>query len=168
MRTIRLIAVVTAVLAGGCTELPTVRHMEQKTFGEGQVALVRFDVQFPAYYSGFGEQTRRVVTNQSEWEAAWRQLWHNVRPIPDAPPVDFDREIVLLAAMGSRGTGGYTIHVEDAAVNGDHVTVRVIETSPGRGCGTTQAVTAPADVVKLTRTPLPIRFETVRSVHDCG
>jgi hypothetical protein len=166
MRTMHLVPLLVAVLAG-CSELPTVRQGERNVLDTQQVALVRFDAYFPAYNSGFGEPVRRVVDDAAEWEDAWRELWRSHNPVPPAPAVDFSREVVLLAAMGTRSSGGYSIHVEDAAAKGDHVTVRVIETSPGRACGVTAALTEPVDIVKLSRTPLPIRWETVKSVHDC-
>ena len=46
--------------------------------------------------------------------------------------------------------------------------VRVLETSPGSGCITLAAFTHPVDIVRLPRTPLPVRFHTVKTVHECG
>lgn len=164
----RLIPVL-AVLAGACSELPTLGQDPERNALEGEsVQLVRFEEYFPAYDSGFGEQARLVVQNQAQWEAAWQRTWHNHSPVPPAPAVDFGAHVVVLAAMGSRPTGGYSIRVEDAAARSDHVVVRVIETSPGRSCFTTQAFSEPVDIVKLPRTSLPVRFETVKTVHDCG
>lgn len=164
MRTIAVLA----VLAGACSELPTLGQDPERNTLEGEpVQLVRFAEYFPAFNSGFDQQTRLVVQNQAQWEAAWQRLWHNHWPVPATPAVNFETHVVVLAAMGSRATGGFRIQVDEAATRSDHVMVRVIETSPGRQCFTTQAFTEPVDAVKLSRTSLPIRFQTVSTVHEC-
>ncbi|HYR07775.1 MAG TPA: protease complex subunit PrcB family protein, partial [Longimicrobium sp.] len=131
------------------------------------VQLIRLQEYFPPHNSGFGEQARLVVTGQAEWETAWRRVWEGHSPVPAAPAVDFEREVVLVAAMGSRPNGGHHIQVKQAAAQADRVVVRVVETSPGKACFTTAAFTEPVDVVKLPRTPLPIEFQTVKAVHEC-
>jgi hypothetical protein len=164
-RTILLLA----ALAAGCAELPSISPAPDlgELVGE-PVQLVRLREYFPAYSSGFGVQARLVVTSQAEWEAAWQRVWHGSSPVPAAPVVDFEREVVLLAAMGSRSSGGYHVQVQQAVAQADRVVVRVIETSPGSGCITFAAFTEPVDIVKLPRTAVPIEFQTVTTVHECG
>jgi hypothetical protein len=157
-----------AALAAGCAELPlTGSDSELEELVGEPVQLIRLQEYFPLHDSGFGEQARLVVTSQAEWETAWRRVWHGHSPVPAAPAVDFEREVVLVAAMGGRSSGGYQIQVEKAAAQADRVVARVIETSPGKGCFTTAAFSEPVDVVKLPRTPLPIEFQTVKAVHEC-
>lgn len=168
MRTIHWITVTLAALLTACGELPfTTPGPERNELGGEPVQVTRLRADFPAYYSGLGEQARLVVKSQGEWEVVWRRMWSNHHPVPPAPPIDFDRELVLVAAMGSRATGGYAIRVTEAAALSDHVAVRVVETSPGGACVLTQAVTAPVDVVTLPRTPLPVRFRNEKAVHEC-
>lgn len=169
MRTRSLVILVAALLAGACGDTPTARQDPPlEALAGNPVQLARFTEYFPAYNSGFGQQTRLVVGSQAEWQAAWTRLWKNHAPVPPPPAVDFANEVVLLAAMGSRSSGGFTIRVQDAAARTDHVAVRVIETSPGGGCVVTGALSEPVDVVRLPRTALPVRWETVRAVHECG
>ena len=127
----------------------------------------RLEQQHPIYHSGIGQAARIVVADRGEWERVWARMWHNHHPVPPVPAVDFDRELVIVAAMGARHTGGYSIRVDEARSYGDHVTIHAVETSPGRGCVTTQAFTAPVDVVKIPRTAAEIRFRTSPVVREC-
>jgi hypothetical protein len=168
MRTRLLVTLAATLLAGACSEPPTARQDPvADALGGNPVQLVRFTQYFPADNSGFERQTRVVVSSQAAWEAAWRQIWKNESPVPPAPAVNFDTHVVLLASMGVRGSGGHTVRLAAAANRGDHVGVRVIETSPGSSCVTTAAITEPVDVVLLPRTPLPVLWETDRVVHEC-
>jgi hypothetical protein len=164
----RSLALLLAVLAAGCAELPSISPGPERDQLAGEaVQLTRLDQYFPPYNTGFEEQARLVVDSREAWEAAWVRVWKNHGEVPPAPAVDFSREIVLLAAMGVRYSGGHHVRMPAAAVQPNRVVVRVVETSPGSGCVTTAALTEPVDVVKLPRTPLPIEFQTVKTVHEC-
>ena len=166
----RLTVLLIATLAAGCAELPLVDPDPElgELVGE-PVQIIQLQEYFPRYDSGISEQARLVVTSQAEWEVAWGRVWHGHSPVPAAPAVDFDREVVLVAAMGARSSGGYHIQVTQAAAQADRVVVRVVESSPGRGCITTAAFSEPVDVVKLPRSPLPIVFQTMKVVNEeCG
>ena len=165
----RSIAAMLALLAAGCTELPSIlggpNHDE---LGGEPVQITRLQEHFPGFSSGITEPARLVVNSQTEWALVWRRMWQSHNPVPPAPVVDLSSETVLVTTMGGRPTGGYSIRVEEAAVVSGDLVIRVVETSPGRACVTTQAFTAPVDVVKVPRTGHSIRFETVKKVHDCG
>lgn len=99
-------------------------------------------------YSSYDEPARLVIRDAGEWT----QLWAEVAGQGSAPPsVDFTRDMVLVAAMGQRNTGGYSILVEGVFEAADGIYVQVLETSPGPRCVTTQALTAPLTVVTIPR-----------------
>lgn len=160
---------VLAAVAAGCAELPSIDPgLDQGDLGGQPVPVTRVHEAFPAAYSGFSQQTQLVVESRAEWEEVWRPLWGSADPAPAAPAIDFSRQTVVVAAMGTRATGGYVVRVEKAASQADHVVVQVVETSPSGGCPTTQAVTAPVDVVTVPRTSQPIRFRVVQMVRECS
>jgi KaiC/GvpD/RAD55 family RecA-like ATPase len=163
-RITRLTAVVLAVLAAACSDSssPLDPELDELEPGGAPVEVTRLHAR-PAFYTGFSEPARLVVDDQVELEQVWARLGTR----PENPVVDFGRELVLVAAMGGRPTGGYSVRVEEVRAYADHVTVHVVETSPGRSCVTTQALTAPAEAVKIPRTSLEVRFRTTQSVHEC-
>jgi hypothetical protein len=166
MKRILMMAVL-GVSAAGCSELtgalPGIRRSELP--GE-PVTLSRVQG-VPRHYSGMEERARLVVESADAWQAAWSRMHQGTAPSPAAPEIDFAREVVVVAAMGGRPTGGYSIEVSAAARQGGETTVRVVETSPARSCVVTQAITTPVDAVRLPRTALPVVFSEVQAVHRC-
>jgi hypothetical protein len=71
--------------------------------------------------------------------------------MPELPQVDFSREVVVVAALGQRPTGGFNILIESAAATRDGVTVSIRATAPGPGCGVTLALTQPVDIARMPR-----------------
>lgn len=120
------------------------------------------------FYSGVCAPSFRVIRTAEEWASAWAELAAGHDPIPTPPTVDFAAEMLLVATMGERITGGFVIDVERAAVQDGTLRVSVLETSPGPTCMTTQAITCPADVVRVPRRDGSVAFATRAAVHDCG
>lgn len=110
---------------------------------------VTMDTVLSASNSGIREQTRLLITNSSEWEQFWRQVYDSRTPVPEMPTIDFGNHVVVAAGMGGRNTGGYAIAVESVAVAGDTLYAKVQETSPGEGCMVTQALTQPVHAVRV-------------------
>lgn len=121
------------------------------------------------YYSDIGERTRRLIDSSSEWEAFWAAAHEGRTPTPETPSIDFDRNVVVAAAMGGRPTGGYTIGIEEVARSGDTLYARVRETSPGDGCTLTQAITHPLQAVRVPASDVSVLITVERtSTHDCS
>jgi hypothetical protein len=83
------------------------------------------------------------------------------------PRLEFDREMLLVAAMGARSSGGYRIEIVSATEHPTEIVARVVETAPGRRCGTIQAITEPADIVRLARSDKPVRWAVEQVVEEC-
>ena len=119
------------------------------------------------YFSGLDESQRAVVRDEAAWRGAWAAIWRRHSPEPPLPQVDFDREMLVIAALGTRPTTGYGILVDSAFAEGDGLLVRIRTVTPGPRCGTGQALTQPVDVARLTRTQGVVRFRDEPQVHDC-
>ena len=121
--------------------------------------------------SGFSTEEFRMVDNVSDWCRIWDTLYASYSPAPpcDTTLVDFAREVALLAAMGSRSSGGYTVQincVQSEDTPGD-IQVLVTESSPGPNCIVTAAFTSPATVVKVQRPVHTALFQRDTLVKDC-
>jgi protease stability complex PrcB-like protein len=119
-----------------------------------------------AFYSGLDKPDRIVVRDAVNWQIVWKDVWRGFSEVPPLPTVDFSREMILVAALGARSTGGYGIMI-DAANEADNggINVTVRSTSP-LNCLVTEAFTQPVDIARL---PMRGRVEfTERSeVHQC-
>ena len=111
-----------------------------------------------AQYTGLVQRQRAVIRDVQGWRAFWNQAHSTVMPQPPVPSVDFTRNVVVAAAMGTRSSGGYSIGIEQVYADGDHLHVVVAERSPGANCITTQALTAPVAAVRVPRVGASVSF----------
>ena len=119
------------------------------------------------YYSGLKAAERLVIRDEATWQTTWAAIWRNTTPGPALPAIDFEREMLVVAALGERSTGGFSIVVESASATGTALTVRIHSTAPGSSCLTTQAQTQPVDIARLPRIQGPVSFLDDASVVDC-
>jgi hypothetical protein len=117
-------------------------------------------------FAGYPGTERLVVKDAARWREVWAALQGGLRDAPP-PEVDFAREMVLVAALGSRPTGGFTVGFERPRLEGGVLVVDVVEGRPGPGCMVTQAFTQPVAVARLARHEGEVRFADVRRVNRC-
>ena len=112
-----------------------------------------------------GGQRFFLITGPSSWAKFLRQQ----RSQADAwPPVDWEREVVIVALMGGKRTGGYQITITGVEVRGAEVIVRVEERVPQPGEMVIQVLTSPYHAVTVPRDALPSGAFTVRFVSPSG
>ena len=113
---------------------------------------------------GPAEAGQQVVSTAAEWTALWGRVGGEA-PLPE---VDFAREEVIVAAAGTRPSGGHAIEVASVRDEGARRVVVVRETAPGSGCLNTQVLTEPADFVAVPkRAGAAYAFEKKRETTPC-
>lgn len=120
-----------------------------------------------AQYTGLAQRERTVIRDAQAWSRFWRQAHANVMPRPPVPSIDFTRNIVVAAAMGTRNNGGFGIEIERVYAVGDDLHVVVEERSPAPNCITTQALTAPVAAVRIPRVGAPVSFVERSRTFTC-
>jgi hypothetical protein len=118
--------------------------------------------------SGITRKDRIVIQDAAAWARIWPEVVGSHSPKPSLPAVNFEGEAIVIASMGRRSSGGYTISIDSARTAGDPITLIVTERSPGRTCGTTAALSSPVALARVTRPRVPIRFVERTVVTDCG
>ncbi len=114
---------------------------------------------FHASQSGYDEPGTLVIRDRAAWEAAWARL-HRGGGAPPAPAVDFGRDMVLVAALGARPTGGWDVAIDRVTPDASGgATVTYTAREPGEGCMSTQALTSPAVAVRAPRVAGAVRFD---------
>ncbi|MFL5510749.1 MAG: protease complex subunit PrcB family protein [Gemmatimonadaceae bacterium] len=122
-----------------------------------------------AFYSGFDKPARLAVRDALTWQMVWTQIYQGQSPTPPLPPIDFSRDMIIVAALGARSTGGYRILIDeahDAANNAIEVAIRSV--SPGPSCPVTEAFTQPIDVARMPRSNAAVHFVESTDVAHCG
>ena len=134
------------------------------------VPLVRFRDGGSAFssYSGLIDSLRIVVRDSTAWRELWRQINRPFLPPPVLPPVDFQREMVVVAALGSRPNAGFDVVIEGAAEDSAGIAVNVRRASPADGCPVTAAVTQPVDLARIPATTRTLRFRERSTVIPCA
>jgi len=118
-------------------------------------------------YTGFGEPARMVVRDAQRWVEVWARAFVGRSEVPERPAIDFSREIVLVAAQGAQGSGGYDISIDRVALKDGAIAVHVTTTSPDERCLTLAVVTSPVVMVHLPRSEGRVRFIEHARVARC-
>jgi hypothetical protein len=91
-------------------------------------------------------------------DATFRSTWTKRVGEGDPPSVDFSKEAVVFVFGGMRNTGGYSVDVRGARVEGDALILDAVVQGPPPGAIVTQVITYPYAVVAVT----PRGFRKVR------
>ncbi len=118
-------------------------------------------------YCALENPEQRVITNNVDWQQLWGRMYAQESPMPELPKIDFGQKMVLADFLGTRSSSGYIIEISDVKVSDSILEVSVLESTPGRNCLTTQALTQPFHVALIPRWEKAIRFNTSRTVTDC-
>lgn len=158
------LAALSAVCVSACTSA-TPPSSEPPS---GSVEVTASPIVIDGSYSGIETSLRSLVRSEGEWRDLWAQLATDRIPRPTAPVIDFSERVVVVAAMGTRPTGGYAIRIDRVSYAGDTLWVEVTSVTPGAGCMTTQALTAPVAAVSVERRPnVSARFLDREETRDC-
>ena len=118
-------------------------------------------------YQVFPSETMLVVRDQQSWQTSWSLMTANQIPAPPLPTVDFTKDMVLVAAAGTRPTTGYSVSITDATESSGGVTVNVTITSPGSNCAVALHVESPVDVATIARRDGTVGFVVTRKTYNC-
>jgi PrcB C-terminal len=121
-----------------------------------------------AEYSGFTKAERLVVRSSVQWADVWATAFAQQTPVAALPDVDFSTEAVIVAASGTRPSGGYHIAIESVTQETGGIGVVVRTTSPGGSCVTTAALTQPVIMLRVDASAGPIRFHERSVTHACN
>jgi hypothetical protein len=108
-------------------------------------------------HSNIDDAKQVVVRTEEEWA----KLWNQHAPDHKRPAVDFSRQMVIGAFMGSRPTAGFSIDILSTIQANGVLTVRYREVFPPRSAITAQVITSPFDLVTVPTFAGDVRFEKV-------
>jgi hypothetical protein len=164
-----LIVPLTAVLGCQGADAPA-PGSELTPLDRVSVPLTRFRADSFSYThsSGLNEHGYQVITDEATWNQLWQEIHATTTPVPPIPGVDFSREMVVAAALGSRNTGGYDVLLAEASEESGRLKVQVLELSPGTTCATATVLTQPVDLATLPLRAEPVDFVATSRVRECA
>jgi hypothetical protein len=99
-------------------------------------------------YSGLHTALRAVLQDSASFREMWERATLGHRPVP---PVDFNREMVIVVAMGAQSSTGHAIHIQSVRAHGAALDVHVVLAPAAQGCGPGMMETYPMDMVRVPR-----------------
>jgi hypothetical protein len=117
--------------------------------------------------SSIEEAEQFIVRDLESWRATWGRVHGRSRPTLPLPAIDFEHEMVAVAAIGRQRSGGFVVRIERAYREGPTLVIVVREEHPGRGCVVPSALTYPVDLAKLPLDAAPVSFRTEVVTRDC-
>ena len=164
------VALAALLLGSACSPTELLSPQSHAAEGAGEVIpleRLRAEPYSFTYSSGLTDSARIVVRDAQSWSKLWQQIWARHSPLPPLPAVDFSRDMLIVAALGTRSSGGYSIYIDSAYQRADHVEVVVRKVSPGSRCVVTAAFTQPVDIARIPRVNQPVRYQEQSVVHHC-
>jgi hypothetical protein len=119
-------------------------------------------------FSGFTDSVRLVVRDSATWRDTWRTIHQPFIPPPPVPPIDFARDMVVVAALGARPSEGYEIVVENVREDSSGIEVALRVTEPARGCPVAAVMTQPVDLARISASARRVRFRQRTVAVPCG
>ncbi len=99
--------------------------------------------------TGGDSPSYELVTSEAGLEMLWGRAHGSMVESPPLPEVDFGRSSVAAVFLGTRSTGGYSVEVQNVALQDGELYLDVAITEPAPGSITTQALTNPWVMVKI-------------------
>lgn len=110
-----------------------------------------------------GPQVREVIRDEAAWGAAWAGLSRGVGT--DPPPVDFGKDMVILAAMETQSCVS-KVTIRGITRSSEGLVVDLLEEPPAPSC-ICITTSRPYHAVRLARTDAPVRFEAELGRTEC-
>jgi PrcB C-terminal len=161
-RTARIACFLAALGTGGCTH-PSAPSTKTA------LALVRFRTEAQSFltFSGYEQPQTVVVRDRDTWVRVWNEIYRRLSPTPPLVEVDFSKEMVILAALGTQPSSGFEVLFTSASESDGVVTVEVEARTPGPRCVTLTVLTSPLDLARVPTRSGTVLFHTTPTVINC-
>jgi hypothetical protein len=108
--------------------------------------------------SGFQVPQELFVSSLKDWVDTWATRQGSATPKRPHPAVEFDKEVVLVATLGSKNTGGYAIEITRIIKTKDDIQVFVKRTAPAEGAKSATMLTSPFVLARMKKPDRPVTF----------
>jgi len=130
-------------------------------------AKVPFEVIHSGSYSAITEKRELIINSDADYQKLMIEVYKNLDQMPRIPVVDFKKNSLVAVFMAQKTSGGYMINIDSITESSVGLTVNVTESSPGKGCTVTDALTQPYEIVKIPKTEEKTVFKFKQIVKDC-
>jgi hypothetical protein len=113
-----------------------------------------------------GAEKRSLARDAVAWKALWDELREGSSLAAEPPAVDFEREMVIAAAMETQSCVS-KVTIRAVTQTTDGLVVDLLEAPPAPNC---RCITSerPLHIIKLAKQAGPVRFTAERGETSCG
>lgn len=112
-----------------------------------------------------GESCREVIRDPETWNRTWAELREGTSLPAEPPAVDFARDMVILAALGTQGCVS-KVTIREVNRQGQELVVNLLEAPPAPNCVCIVSE-RPFHLIRLQKSDLPARFEAEQGRTEC-
>lgn len=138
-----LLIAIASVAALGCANEVDVTGVN------GPVAMTQV---FRQKTSGIAVRRGEVITREARWVQVWDEIMSRQTPKPPLPAVNWDTQILVLAAGGETGDSCKDLEIEKVERRDGTLIISILDKSPGTNCNPCPPITIqPVHVVSVPR-----------------
>ena len=132
-----------ALLSAACTVTATSEEQEVPAVGAASADAIELQ---SSQHCGLTAPGVVLVRSQAQWRELGRTLRTSL-PAEQLP--DFDNHWLVIAALGQKPTGGFSVELASARQSGDQLELRLRQSAPGPDDMVTQALTTPCSIIRV-------------------
>lgn len=141
------------LLAAGC------RHSSPDTRSEAsQPSGVAAQTVLRAAHTALRGERALVVRDEDEWRALWQEHASMQIPAPEAPPIDFTRQMVVGVVLRTCPTGGFGVEVLRVEARDGRLRVVARRHDPPAGSVQAMVLSKPVHLVAVERSEAEVEF----------
>lgn len=107
-----------------------------------------------------GSPQELVITDQSDWEIFWENLYSHYSHQQPVPAIDFDQEMIIAITMGTMPDGCSCLRITDVEETHDFVRVQYLKNMRSQDDVCTEALTNPYHIISIPKTDKEILFSS--------
>ena len=130
---------------------------------------------FSPDYSGLDRKTLKTIKSDREWRQLWREIEPRMsrdeamRTPHPKPAIDFSRYMLVVVALGSKPSSGFSIALRSITEYPSHVDVSAVELHPeGADCIVLTVLTNPIALALIPRTDKEVRIHLGKAGVRCS
>ena len=163
----RAVAGVLAAWTLGCANPPPAADAGGAAGQAGGVGAEAIDSVHLTWHSGFDQPEALLIRDQDSWLLTWSRIMRGIAPTPEAPSIDFSRQMLLLVALGSQPNPGYRVNIDSVKATGSTVEAYTTRIEPGSNCVSPAVIGEPVHVVRLRRVSGALVVHEARKTQPC-
>lgn len=106
-----------------------------------------------------------LIDNQKQWLEIWRVAKGMIEPMPSAPEIDFENEMLAAVFMGKKSSGGYRVQITKIDYVKDTLNIS-IDYFRRAGGTLLPMITSPYQIAKFPRLPGTAGEYKIKSIID--